>query len=59
MAKTYTYLAVSSEVSETTGKYFDDPETVVESNSYSKELENINQLMEKTYRFIQTPVIES
>lgn len=59
MAKTYTHLAVSPEVRETSGKYFDDPETMVESNSYSKEMDNINQLMENTYSFIQTPLSEA
>jgi NAD(P)-dependent dehydrogenase (short-subunit alcohol dehydrogenase family) len=54
MAKTYTYLATDPGMSETSGKYYDDPESLVESNSYSMEKENIKQLMDVTHRYIKT-----
>ena len=52
MAETYTYLAVSPEVRETSGKYFDDPHTMVDSNSFSKDEQQIQLLMEKTFSYI-------
>ena len=53
MAETYTYLAVSPEVRETSGKYFDDPHTMVDSNSFSKDEQQIQLLMEKTFSYIE------
>lgn len=52
MAETYTYLAVSPELRDTSGKYFDDPHTMVDSNSYSKDEQNIRLLMDKTFSYI-------
>lgn len=52
MAETYTYLAVSPELRDTSGKYFDDPHTMVDSNSYSKDEQNIQLLMDKTFSYI-------
>jgi NAD(P)-dependent dehydrogenase (short-subunit alcohol dehydrogenase family) len=53
MAETYTYLAVSPEVRNTSGKYFDDPHTVVGSNRYSKDEQQIKMLMDKTFSYIK------
>ena len=53
MAETYTYLTTSPEVSQTTGAYFDDPQHIVSSSAYSRDPENIEQLMTLTRSFIQ------
>jgi len=53
MAETYTYLAVSDQVRETTGKYFDDPTHIVDSSKYSRNKENINQVMALTRKYLQ------
>lgn len=53
MAETYTYLATSPEVKQTTGAYFDDPQHIVSSSSYSRDPENIEQLMALTSSFIR------
>jgi NAD(P)-dependent dehydrogenase (short-subunit alcohol dehydrogenase family) len=52
MAETYTYLGVSDQVSETTGKYFDDPTHIVGSSKYSRDSENINQVMALTRKYL-------
>ena len=52
MAETYTYLTVSDQVSETTGKYFDDPTHIVDSSKYSQDTENINQVMALTWKYL-------
>jgi len=54
MAETYTFLATSPKMSETSGKYFDDPDTTVDSNSYSKDRYNIKQLMDVTNSYIKS-----
>ena len=53
MAETYTYLALSPEVSQTTGTYYDDPIHIVNSSSYSKEKKHIKQVMELTQSYLQ------
>ena len=53
MAETYTYLATSPEIKQTTGAYFDDPQHSVSSSAYSRDPENIEQLMALTRSFIQ------
>lgn len=58
MAKTYTYLALSPEVAQTNGKYFDDPEHIVDSSAYTHDRENIEKVMQVTRRFIKQPVPE-
>jgi hypothetical protein len=58
MAETYTYLATSPEVNQTTGMYFDDPQHTVTSSAYSRNQENIEQLMTLTRSYIQTHEIE-
>jgi NAD(P)-dependent dehydrogenase (short-subunit alcohol dehydrogenase family) len=52
MAETYTYLAISDLVSDTTGKYFDDPTHIVTSSKYSRDKENINQVMALTRQYL-------
>jgi NAD(P)-dependent dehydrogenase (short-subunit alcohol dehydrogenase family) len=53
MAKTYTYLALSDEVSQTTGTYFDDPTHVVNSSAYSRDKENIEMVMSLTMSYLE------
>lgn len=55
MAKTYTYLALSPEVAQTSGTYYDDPTHIVESSAYTHDWEAIEALMQTTWRFIQAP----
>jgi NAD(P)-dependent dehydrogenase (short-subunit alcohol dehydrogenase family) len=53
MARTYTYLAISPEVSKTTGAYFDDPQHIVSSSTYSRDPQNIEQVMVVTRSYIR------
>jgi hypothetical protein len=53
MAETYTYLALSPEVSQTTGAYYDDPSHIVQSNGYSQKKENIKQVMDLTLTYLK------
>ncbi len=55
MAETYTWLALSDEVSQVTGKYFDDPAHIVNSSKYSRDKENIAQVMQVTLDYLQAP----
>jgi len=52
MAQTYTYLATSDEVSQTTGKYFDNPSSIVSSSGYSRDRENITAVMALTRGYL-------
>lgn len=52
MAQTYTYLATSPAVSQTTGAYFDDPEHVVHSSKYSRDKQNIESMMAMTMEYV-------
>lgn len=56
MAKAYTYLALSPEVAQTSGKYFDDPEHIVDSSAYTHDWESIEKVMQITRRTIKQPV---
>ncbi|MAT98573.1 MAG: dehydrogenase [Anaerolineaceae bacterium] len=56
MAQTYTYLALSPEVAQTSGNYFDDPTHIVDSSAYTHDWENIEKVMKLTRRFIKQPV---
>ncbi len=56
MAKTYTYLALSPDVAQTTGKYFDDPEHIVDSSAYTHDWESIEKVMQLTRRTMKQPV---
>ena len=53
MAETYTYLAMSDKVSDTTGNYYDDPEHIVSASKYSYAPENIAQLMTLTMSYLK------
>lgn len=52
MAKTYTYLASSPEVSNISGKYFDEHNQTVASSAYSMKPENIDALMQLSLKYI-------
>ncbi|SOE23749.1 NAD(P)-dependent dehydrogenase, short-chain alcohol dehydrogenase family [Spirosomataceae bacterium TFI 002] len=52
MATTYTYLASSAEVNKTTGKYFNEKKATVGSSQYSLKKENIDALMEMSFRYL-------
>lgn len=53
MAKTYTYLSTSEELNKTTGKYFNEKNTIVDSSSYSKNPKNIKDVMDLTMKYIK------
>jgi NAD(P)-dependent dehydrogenase (short-subunit alcohol dehydrogenase family) len=53
MARTYTYLATSDEINDISGKYFDDPATIVKSSGYSLDIKNIEEVMEMTMKYFQ------
>lgn len=53
MAETYTYLALSAQVTGTSGAYFDDPKHIVSSSGYSQNKENIEQVMALTMAYLQ------
>ena len=53
MAETYTYLALSPEVSLTTGTYYDDPQHIVQSTSYCRDQEKIKQVMDLSMSYIK------
>ncbi len=53
MAKTYAYLAKSSDVIKTTGKYFNEKNKTVTSSPYSMKKENIDAVMELTLKYIE------
>lgn len=52
MAETYTYLAMSNEVSQTTGKYYDNPTSMASSSGYSRDPENIAAVMALTRGYL-------
>ena len=52
MAETYTYLALSPEVKEVTGEYFNEKNKIVSSSSYSKNKRNIEEVMELTMKYL-------
>lgn len=52
MAKTYTYLASSPEVSTVTGKYFNEKNKEVTSSAYSTKVENIDAVMDMSMRYL-------
>jgi NAD(P)-dependent dehydrogenase (short-subunit alcohol dehydrogenase family) len=53
MAETYTYLAISDKVQETTGTYYDDPTHIVNSSGYSRDPENIDKVMALTWSYLK------
>lgn len=54
MAKTYTYLATSDEVSGVTGKYFDEKNNFLSSSKYSCNIDNVNKVMDLTMKYLDT-----
>lgn len=52
MAKTYTDLASSDDLVNTTGKYFDEKNKVVGSSAYSMDENSWNELMEMTMKYV-------
>lgn len=54
MAETYTYLATSDEVSEVSGRYFDENRRQVKSSKYTYQPESINQVIDLTMRYIKS-----
>lgn len=52
MAETYRYLATSPEVKGITGKYFDENNKQVESNKYTNDWTNINNVMALTDKYL-------
>jgi NAD(P)-dependent dehydrogenase (short-subunit alcohol dehydrogenase family) len=53
MAATYTWLATSPEVTEVSGKYFNENNREVHSSRYSRQTEHIDQLMKLTMSYIK------
>jgi len=53
MAKTYTYLATSDEVCKITGKYFNESNKCVGSSKYSRNSQNIENVMALTMKYIK------
>lgn len=51
MAKTYTYVASSSELKKITGKYFNEKNSTVASSKYSTQKENIDAVMELSLQY--------
>jgi len=52
MAKTYTYLASSSDINLVTGKYFNEKNKTVTSSPYSMKKENIDAVIKLTLRYV-------
>jgi NAD(P)-dependent dehydrogenase (short-subunit alcohol dehydrogenase family) len=52
MAKTYTFLATSLNLKNTTGKYFDERNTIIESSKYSTDPANIKKVMDLTMKYL-------
>ena len=53
MAKTYTYLATSQDLDKTTGKYFNEKNTIVNSSPYSMDKKNIDAVMKMSMKYIE------
>lgn len=53
MARTYTYLATSSDLDKTTGKYFNEKNIPVDSSPYSLNKQNIEAVMELTMTYLK------
>ena len=53
MAKTYTYLATSSDLDKKSGKYFNEKNKLVNSSPYSMNKQNIEAVMELTMRYLK------
>ncbi len=51
MARTYTHLATSQDLSSVTGKYFDEKNKEVSSSAYSRDAKNISAVMNMTMKY--------
>ena len=56
MAKAYVWLATEPELGRVTGKYFDHHNQTVDSSAYSKEPQQIEALMKRTYEYFSQTV---
>lgn len=54
IAKTYTHLATTDMVDGETGKYFDEKNHNVNSSKYSCNIENINNVMDLTMKYLNS-----
>jgi NAD(P)-dependent dehydrogenase (short-subunit alcohol dehydrogenase family) len=52
MAETYTYLATNERLSKVTGKYFNENNSEVKSNTYTNDKNNITSVMKLTETYI-------
>ncbi|QUI24369.1 SDR family NAD(P)-dependent oxidoreductase [Vallitalea pronyensis] len=52
MARTYTYLATSDDVSDVSGKYFDEHNKIVNSSAYSTNADNVQKVMDFTMKYL-------
>jgi len=52
MAKTYVYLALSPNLEKTTGKYFNEKNSIVHSSSYSRNKHNIESVMNLSMKYV-------
>lgn len=53
MARTYTHLATSQDLSSVTGKYFDEKNKEVSSSAYSRDAKNISAVMNMTMKYFR------
>lgn len=52
MAKTYIYLAISTDLADVTGKYFDENNMLIDANKYTKDKKSIEELMALTHEYM-------
>lgn len=57
MAKTYTYLATSDQVTHITGKYYNEKNNQVKSNKYSMDDDNIKAVMNLSFEFMDKGIV--
>lgn len=57
MAKTYTYLATDNDLSNVTGKYYNEKNKQISSNSYSMDKENIKSVMDLSFTYVDSEVL--
>jgi len=53
MARTYSYLATSADLTKKTGKYFNEKNRIVTSSTYSTNEKNIQDVMSMTMKYIE------
>lgn len=56
MAETYTYLALSNDVSKISGKYFNEKNNQVKSNTYTYKTKNIEDIMHLSLSYIKETI---